>query len=73
MIAMMGTQARFRRPATLGDTVQPEFEVAAREPKDDTRGLLRIAVRLRNQRGEVLLEGEHVLMLRRRPGAGAAA
>jgi acyl dehydratase len=67
MIAMMGTQARFKRPATIGDTVRPEFEVVGCEPKDDARGLLRLAVRLLNQRGETLLEGEHVLMLRRAP------
>lgn len=67
MIAMAGSQARFRKPAVAGDTLQPEFEVRAVEPKDAGRGLLRLAVRLYNQRQELLLEGEHQVMLARRP------
>jgi acyl dehydratase len=69
MIAMLGTSMRFMKAATTGDTVSPEFEVSAIEPKDATRGILKLAVRLFNQRRELLLQGEHVLMLKRRPPA----
>jgi 3-hydroxybutyryl-CoA dehydratase len=66
MIAMLGNEARYKRPAFVGDTVTPQFTVVAVEPKDDSRGIVRLAIALRNQRGEVVLEGMHVLMLKRR-------
>ena len=68
MIAMAGSSARYRKPAIAGDVLHPEFEVVAVEPKDEKRGLLRLAVRLYNQRRELLLEGEHQVMLARRAG-----
>jgi len=63
MIAFVEQSCRFLRPVVLGDTVQPEFEVAGLERKGD-RGLLRLAVRVVNQRGEVVLEGHHAYLLR---------
>jgi acyl dehydratase len=66
MIAMLGNEARYKRPAFMGDTVIPQFTVIAVEPKDKTRGIVRLAITLSNQRGEVVLEGMHVLMLKRR-------
>ena len=66
MIAMLGNEARYRRPAFVGDTVTPQFTVVAVEPKDEGRGIVRLAIALHNQRGEVVLEGMHVLMLKRR-------
>lgn len=73
MIAMLETRARYRKPATIGDTLTPVFEVAAVQPKDERRGILTLAFRISNQRGETVLEGEHVLMMKRRPPEGAAA
>jgi 3-hydroxybutyryl-CoA dehydratase len=67
MVAMLGNEARYKRPAFVGDTVTPQFTVVAVEPKDDARGIVRLAITLHNQRGEVVLEGMHVLMLKRRP------
>ena len=66
MVAMLGNKARYRRPAFVGDTVTPQFTVIAVEPKDNERGIVRLAIALHNQRGEVVLEGTHVLMLKRR-------
>jgi 3-hydroxybutyryl-CoA dehydratase len=66
MIAMLGNEARYKRPAFVGDTVTPQFTVIAVEPKDDRRGIVHLAITLRNQRDEVVLEGMHVLMLKRR-------
>lgn len=66
MIAMLGTEARFRKPVFAGDTLRRSFEVAGVEPKDESRGILRLALSLHNQREELVLEGEHVIMLRRR-------
>ena len=66
MVAMLGNEARHKRPAFIGDTVTPQFTVVAVEPKDADRGIVRLAITLHNQRGEVVLEGMHVLMLKRR-------
>ena len=66
MVAMLGNEARYKRPAFIGDTVTPQFTVAAIEPKDGDRGILRLAIALLNQRNELVLEGAHILMLKRR-------
>ena len=66
MVAMLGNDARYKRPAFVGDTVTPQFTVLAVEAKDDSRGVLRLAIALHNQRDELVLEGTHILMLRRR-------
>jgi len=63
MIAFVEQGCRFLRPVLLNDTVHPEFEVIALERKGD-RGLLRLGVKLANQRGEVVLEGYHVYLLK---------
>jgi acyl dehydratase len=67
MVAMLGNEARYKRPAFIGDTLTPQFTVVAIEPKGSERGILRLAIALRNQRKELVLEGAHVLMLKRRP------
>ena len=66
MVAMLGNDVRYKRPAFAGDTVTPHFTVSAVEAKDAGRGILRLAIALYNQRNELVLEGTHVLMLRRR-------
>jgi hypothetical protein len=47
--------------------------VTAVEPKDDDCGTLRLAIKLHNQRNELILEGTHVLMLKRRDARASAA
>lgn len=66
IVAFVEQRARFTAPAFVGDTVSPELEVIALEPKRTT-GLLTFAARLRNQRGELILDGEHVYLIQRRP------
>jgi len=63
MIAFLEQGCRFRKPVLLGDTVHAEFEVAGLERKGD-RGVLRLRVALVNQRGEEVVEGHHVYLLR---------
>lgn len=63
MIAFAEQGCRFLRPVLLGDTVHPEFEVAGLERKGD-RGVLRLGVKVTNQRGEIVLEGHHVYLIR---------
>ena len=66
MVAMLGNEVRYKRPAFVGDTVTPQFTVVSVEPKGNDRGIVRLAIALHNQRSEVVLEGMHVLMLKRR-------
>jgi hypothetical protein len=53
----------FRKPVVRGDTVHAEFEVTGLEQKGD-RGVLRLRVAPLNRRGEEVLEGHHVYLLR---------
>ncbi len=69
MVAMLGNDTRYKRPAFIGDTISPEFKVLSVEPKSDQRGILRLAISLYNQRRELVLEGTHVVMLKRRARA----
>ena len=66
MIAMLGNDVRYKRPAFSEDTITPQFLVLAIEPKDERRGILRLGIELYNQRSELILEGTHIIMLRRR-------
>jgi acyl dehydratase len=66
MVAMLGNDVRYRRPAITGDTVTPRFTVLSVEAKDDSCGIVRLGITLHNQRNELVLEGTHILMLRRR-------
>ncbi len=70
MIAFLEQRSRFRAPAFIGDTVYPALTVTAVIPKEG-RGVLKLAATVTNQRGEVVLEGEHVYLVRRRPTEGA--
>jgi acyl dehydratase len=63
MIAFAEQDCRFLKPVLLNDTVHPEFEVVGLDRKGE-RGLLRLAVRVKNQRGELVLEGHHAYLLR---------
>lgn len=71
MIAFVEQGCRFLKPVLVGDIVHPEHEVVGLERKGG-RGVLRLAARVKNQRGEVVLDGYHVDLIRCRPaGAGA--
>jgi acyl dehydratase len=67
-LALMGIEWRFLHPAFIGDTIHL---VAAVEQKRETRtpdrGLVHWAVRVINQRGDVLCEGRMIRLVKRRP------
>jgi acyl dehydratase len=59
---------RFLKPVLIGDTVHGESEIVEKkETSKPDRGILVQRVRVYNQRGEVVQEGEFVTMVRRRP------
>lgn len=72
MVAFAEQRCRFLKPVFIGDVVTSHFEVAAIDHKEGRdAALVRFNVRLLNQHGEVILEGEHAYLLRwRRETAG---
>lgn len=66
MIAFLEQGCRFLKPVFVGDTISPHHEVTGLEQKGD-RGVLRLAARITNQRGETVLDGHHVYLIRCRP------
>jgi acyl dehydratase len=73
MVAFAEQRCRFLKPVFIGDVVTSRFEVAAIDHKQDRdTALVRFNVRLLNQRGDVVLEGEHAYLLRWRATAGSS-
>lgn len=67
IMAFLQTQRSFRKPIFAGDTVCYEAEILetrASESKTD-RGVVRAAIRLKNQQGTVVQEGEDVFLVMR--------
>ena len=66
--ASLGWSWDFLRPIRVGDTLHVEFTVGSmRTTKKPDWGIVVLPSRLINQRGEVVQQGEHKLMIRRRP------
>jgi 3-hydroxybutyryl-CoA dehydratase len=66
IVALVEQSARFLKPVFIGDTITPELEVSEVLPKTDV-GLLRLTTRVKNQRGETVLEGMHAYLIQKRP------
>jgi acyl dehydratase len=71
VLAFLEQSTRFLKPVFVGDTLTPEHEVLEVIPKGD-RGLVRFRTTLRNQHGEICLEGQQLYLLRGRPPAESA-
>jgi acyl dehydratase len=65
----LGWSWKFKAPIRIGDTLQLRFRITdMRIPKSRSdMGILFIAMELINQRGEIVQEGEHQLMVPRDP------
>jgi len=67
-IASLGWNWKFTGPILVGDRIQAEVKVQGkRETKRADRGILTLAFKVKNQRGEVVQEGTNELMVSRRP------
>jgi len=64
-IALMEQVTRYKGVVKFGDTVRLEMEVIEKKPtsKPD-RGVVKIAVRVKNQRDENVVEGEWTLLMK---------
>jgi acyl dehydratase len=67
VIAFLGLTWSFTGPIRLGDTIHAVLCVAStRESSKPDRGVVVFAVRVHNQRGERVQEGEFTMLLKRR-------
>lgn len=67
LIALVGLSWRFRGPIYYGDQVTLHLRVSAkRATGNPARGLVTLAAELRNQRGDVVQDGEFVELIARR-------
>jgi acyl dehydratase len=67
-IAFTGLSCTFTSEVHSGDTLYSQLVIASLEPRDNT-GLVTTDVTVHNQRGEVVLRGEHQYLLRLTPTA----
>lgn len=68
MIGFIEQSSRFLKPVIAGDTVYPLLEVVDKV-ENRTTGVIVLRSTVHNQRGELVMEGEQKLLVRRRPAA----
>jgi acyl dehydratase len=67
VMAFLGLTWNFKGAIKFGDTITVRERVAEkRETSKKDRGILRMGISVVNQRGEVVQEGEHTLLIKRR-------
>ncbi len=65
-IASLGWDWRFQKPVFLGDMISAHIDVVEkRATSDPRRGILTLKVTVRNQRDEIVQQGENLLMVER--------
>jgi len=69
LVAMLECSAKFLKPVYAGDTLYPQLEVVELIPQRST-GVLVMRATVHNQNNELVLEGGHRYLLRRRPARG---
>ena len=70
--ALMGfleQSSRFLKPVYAGDTLYPRLEITELKPQRTT-GVMTCTATVHNQKGELVLEGWHKYLLRKRPADG---
>jgi acyl dehydratase len=73
-MAWLGGELRLLAPVLSGDTIHVEVEIVdKRETRKADRGIVTYQHRVRNQRGELVMEGRVQRMIRRRTMASGAA
>lgn len=68
MVAFVEQSSSFLKPVFLGDTLSVVLEVVEVEPRR-TIGVVRMKTCMTNQRGEVVMEGSHTYLFKRRDTA----
>ncbi len=65
LLGFIEQSSRFLKPVFSGDTVYPGLTITARAPQRTT-GVVTMAATVHNQRGELVLEGAHKYLIRKR-------
>ena len=68
IMGLLECSAKILAPAYCGDTVYPLLEITALDAQRST-GLVTMRATLHNQRSELVLEGMHRYLIRKRPAA----
>ena len=63
LIGFLEQSSRFLAPVYEGDTLYPEFEITALE-KGTTTGVMRLDLRIHNQRGVLVCDGMQAYLMR---------
>jgi acyl dehydratase len=63
LVGFIEVQAKFLKAVYAGDTLYPALTITALEPQRTT-GLVTMAATVHNQKGELVLDGRHVYLLR---------
>jgi acyl dehydratase len=72
-VAFLEIAWRFKAPMRIGDTVRTKVTVAdLKETKHPDRGVVTMLLEVFNQRDELVQEGEHTFLIRRRPQEGTS-
>lgn len=66
MIAFIEQSSRFLKGVYSGDTLYPKLEITEKKPQRTT-GVVKMRSTIHNQRGELVMEGEQTMLIRRRP------
>ena len=66
LVAFLEQSSRFLKPVYVGDTLYPMLAITELRP-GRTTGVAVLRVTIHNQAGELVMEGEHRYLLRRRP------
>ena len=66
LVAMLEVSAKMVGPVYAGDTVYPMLEITQLLPQRTT-GVMTMRATVHNQRNELVLEGQHRYLLRKRP------
>ena len=68
LVAFIDVQARFLKPVYAGDTLYPQLEITEMTP-GRTTGVMKMRATVHNQSGELVLDGQHSYLVRKRPQA----
>jgi acyl dehydratase len=65
IVAFLEQSSRFLKPVFVGDTLHPQLSVQELVPRRTT-GLVKMRATVRNQHDEVVLEGQHAYIVKKR-------
>jgi acyl dehydratase len=66
LIGMIEISAKILKPVYAGDTLYPELEIIALTPQNTT-GIVTMRASVKNRAGDLVLDGIHKYLLRKRP------